>query len=160
MVAFLAIGTFVGIVLGLRFSVFILVPAILLAIAVIAATDTAVHQSTGVIVVTVLATTALLQIGYVVGRVLKVAAERRTSAPLTPSLESEPENQSSERHTENVGDDVDSPRHVLDRSTLPANSPDATSGVYIRGSEAPPIFDAEQEETSDTAPSAGKRLTK
>lgn len=75
MVVFLTVGTFAGIVLGLRFNVFVLVPAITIAIAAIALSDLARHQNIGVIAVTAFATMVLLQIGYLGGRALKVAAE-------------------------------------------------------------------------------------
>ena len=75
MVAFLIVALFVGTVLGLRFNVFVLVPAILLAIAVIALRDIATRQSVGVILVTTFATVVLLQIGYIAGRVVKVATQ-------------------------------------------------------------------------------------
>ena len=79
MVVFLTVGTFAGIVLGLRFNVFVLVPAITIAIAAIALSDLARHQNISMIAVTALATMVLLQIGYLGGRVLKVAAEKSLS---------------------------------------------------------------------------------
>ena len=96
MVAFLIVALFVGTVLGLRFNVFVLVPAILLAIAVIALRDIATRQSVGVILVTTFATVVLLQIGYIAGRVVKVATQtyspiwalmrhRRSKSELTKS---------------------------------------------------------------------------
>ena len=63
MIYFFAIGTIVGILLGLRFKVFVLVPATLTA----ACAVIAMGHGTKTIVVTLLATTALLQIGYVLG---------------------------------------------------------------------------------------------
>jgi hypothetical protein len=75
MVAFLTAGTFVGIILGMRFNVYVLVPAITLAIAAITLSDIATHQNVRVTAVTTLATVVLLQIGYLGGRVLKVATE-------------------------------------------------------------------------------------
>ena len=96
MVAFLIVALFVGTVLGLRFNVFVLVPAILLAIAVIALRDIATRQSIGVILVTTFATVVLFQIGYIAGRFLKVATQtywpiwalmrhRRSKSELTKS---------------------------------------------------------------------------
>jgi hypothetical protein len=63
MMSFLTIGTIVGILLGLRFKVFVLVPATLITACAIVAT---IHGGK-TIAFTVLATTALLQIGYVLG---------------------------------------------------------------------------------------------
>ena len=75
---FFLIGTaFVGIILGLRFNVFVLVPAILLAIALITLTGIATHQSAGAILFVTFAAVVLLQIGYFAGRVLKVAIQAR-----------------------------------------------------------------------------------
>jgi hypothetical protein len=59
----LMIGTIVGILLGLRFKVFILIPVILVAAGAIIVAG----HGLKVIVLTVVATAALLQIGYVVG---------------------------------------------------------------------------------------------
>jgi hypothetical protein len=85
MFAFLIIGAIAGMLLGLRFNVFALVPAILLAIIAIALSDLVNRQSVAMIVLTVFATVVLLQIGYVVGRLLKVAAQAylptRTNVP-------------------------------------------------------------------------------
>jgi membrane protein DedA with SNARE-associated domain len=77
MLAFLIVTAFVGIILGLRFNVFVLVPAILLAIAAITLGDIATRQSVGVILATTFAAVVLLQIGYITGRVLKVAIQAR-----------------------------------------------------------------------------------
>jgi hypothetical protein len=65
MTSFLIIGTIVGILLGLRFKVLILVPATLIATGAIIATGYGIKP----IAVTMLATTALLQIGYLLGSV-------------------------------------------------------------------------------------------
>jgi hypothetical protein len=70
MMIFLIIGSIVGILLGLRFKVFVLVPAILIAAGAIVV----VGHGLKLIVLTVLATSALLQIGYVVGCVVRVYA--------------------------------------------------------------------------------------
>jgi len=64
---FLIIGTIVGILLGLRFKVFALIPAILVAACAIIATGHGIKT----IAATMLATTALLQIGYVLGCVVR-----------------------------------------------------------------------------------------
>ena len=71
MMSFLIIGTIVGILLGLRFKVFVLLPANLVAACAIIATGGGIKT----IGVTVLATTALLQIGYVLGCVVSVHAD-------------------------------------------------------------------------------------
>jgi hypothetical protein len=79
MMIFLIIGTVAGILLGLRFKVFVLVPAILIAAGAIVVAG----HGLELIVLTVLATAALLQIGYVVGCVVRVYADaylqRRTA---------------------------------------------------------------------------------
>ncbi len=75
MLAFLIVAPFAGILLGLRFNVFVLVPAMLLAIVAITLSDIATRQSVGVILVTTFATVVLLQIGYIAGRVLKIVAQ-------------------------------------------------------------------------------------
>jgi hypothetical protein len=77
MLAFLIVATFAGVLLGLRFNIFVLVLAILLAIAAITLRDIATRQSVVVILVTAFAAVVLLQIGYIVGRVLKAAIQAR-----------------------------------------------------------------------------------
>ncbi len=74
---FLIVAAFVGIILGLRFNVFVLVPVILLAIALITLREIATGQSAGVILLATFAAVVLLQIGYIAGRVLKVAIQAR-----------------------------------------------------------------------------------
>ncbi len=159
MFAFLAVGTFVGIILGLRFGVFILVPAILLAIAVIAPVDMATRQSDGVILVTVFATAALLQMGYLVGRVFKVAVETHAPAwTLTSSrpARSELTNQNSEQHTDQPVRDAASQPDLLGHGDQIV-----TGEVALPGSDASPIFDAKEKATDfDEVPSAGKHLRK
>jgi len=63
MTYFLAIGAIVGTLLGLRFKVFVLVPATLITAFAIVST----LHGARTIAVTILATTVLLQIGYVLG---------------------------------------------------------------------------------------------
>jgi hypothetical protein len=75
MAVFLTVGALAGIILGLRCNVFVLIPAITVAITAIALGDIATHQNIKVMVVTTLATGVLLQIGYLGGRFLKVVAE-------------------------------------------------------------------------------------
>jgi hypothetical protein len=71
MIYFFAMGAIVGILLGLRFKVFVLVPATLITAFAIVAT---VHGAK-TIAVTILATTALLQIGYVLGCIAHAYAD-------------------------------------------------------------------------------------
>ena len=80
MVVFLTVGAFAGVVLGLRFNVFVLVPAITVAITAIALSDFATYQNIKVMVVTTLATGVLLQFGYLGGRILKVASDHFAEA--------------------------------------------------------------------------------
>jgi len=63
MISFLTISTIVGILLGLRFKVFALIPATLITACAVVGT----MHGGKTIAVTVMATTALLQIGYVLG---------------------------------------------------------------------------------------------
>jgi heme/copper-type cytochrome/quinol oxidase subunit 3 len=63
MIYFLAIGAIGGTLLGLRYKVFVLVPATLIAAFAIVAT----LHGARTIAVTILTTTILLQIGYVLG---------------------------------------------------------------------------------------------
>ena len=81
MVVFLVIGTIAGILLGMRFKVFVLAPATLLAAAVIIANS---HQPKLAMALTVVATTILLQIGYLVGLAVRAMAraqlQRRNTA--------------------------------------------------------------------------------
>lgn len=75
MFTLLAIGTVAGIVFGLRCNVFVLVPITLLAVAGITLRNIATHQDVESIVIAVFASVALLQIGYIVGCVLRIAAQ-------------------------------------------------------------------------------------
>ena len=76
MIVFLVVGTIVGILLGMRFKVFVLAPATLLAAAVIIASG---HQPKVAMAFTVLATAVLLQIGYLVGLAIRAMARARTA---------------------------------------------------------------------------------
>ena len=67
---FLIIGTIVGVSLGLRFKVFVLVPATLVVACAIIATGHGLQA----IALTVLATAVLLQVGYIVGCVVRAHA--------------------------------------------------------------------------------------
>jgi len=70
MIVFFIIGIIAGIMFGLRFTVLVLVPAILLATAVITVTGIGSAREAGAIALTVFGTTASLQIGYFAGCIL------------------------------------------------------------------------------------------
>ena len=72
MMLFLIIGTLAGVLLGLRFKVFVLVPFILIIACAIVATG----HGLKAIALTILATAVLLQIGYMLGLVVRVWAGR------------------------------------------------------------------------------------
>jgi hypothetical protein len=72
MMLFLIIGAFAGILLGLRFKVFILIPFILILACAIVATG----DGWKGIALTILATAVLVQIGYLLGRVGRVLTRR------------------------------------------------------------------------------------
>jgi len=74
MIAFLAIAAIAGLILGLRFNVLVLVPAILFTITVITLSDIARHQSFKMIVLTAVGSAVLLQIGYIAGRILRASS--------------------------------------------------------------------------------------
>jgi hypothetical protein len=77
------VGAIAGIMLGLRFKVLILVPAILLATAVITVTGTVRGHELSVIALTLFGTGASLQIGYMVGCVLQVMTPAHLPARTT-----------------------------------------------------------------------------
>jgi len=84
MTPFLIIGTLAGVLLGLRFKVLVLVPFILiLACAIIATGD-----GLSAIALTILATAVLLQIGYMLGLVVRIWAGRYLSARKNPRYQS------------------------------------------------------------------------
>jgi nitrate reductase gamma subunit len=66
-----------GMLLALRFKVFILIPATLLAAALIVASS---HQPKQMIALTVVGAVALLQIGYIVGMIARALLQRRSMA--------------------------------------------------------------------------------
>jgi hypothetical protein len=72
MLVFFAAGTVVGILLGLRFKLFVLVPAILIATLAIVLSG----RGLRVIVFTEVGTVALLQVGYIGGCVLRAILMR------------------------------------------------------------------------------------
>ena len=77
MVVSFVIAVIVGILLALHFKVFVLVPATLLAVAVIVASN---YQPKPAIALTVIGSAVLLQIGYVVGVVVRALLQRRSKA--------------------------------------------------------------------------------
>ena len=72
MTAFLVAGAAIGLLLGLRFRVLVLVPAILLATVVIILSGSG--HKLSVIVLTLVGTVVSLQLGYVVGSILRSLA--------------------------------------------------------------------------------------
>ncbi len=85
MIAAAAVGALVGLVLGQRFSVLILLPAITMAVIAIAGLGMARAEPTATIVVSAVAAAVALQLGYVIGSALHRAvppahrpARRRT----------------------------------------------------------------------------------
>ena len=83
MLAFCIVSTIVGVILGLRFKVFVLGPATLLATAAITAIGIASGHDARAIALTVFGTTASLQIGYFAGCILHamVLAHNTLSPP-------------------------------------------------------------------------------
>jgi hypothetical protein len=75
MVAFFVIAVIAGILLALRFEVFVLVPATLLAAAAIIAVG---HQPKVTMALTLFGAVMLLQIGYLVGWTVRVHLQRGT----------------------------------------------------------------------------------
>jgi hypothetical protein len=91
MMLFLIIGALAGVLLGLRFKVFILVPFILiLACAIIATGD-----GWKGIALTILATAVLVQIGYLLGRAGRVLAARYLRRRKTPRYQPSKSNSAS-----------------------------------------------------------------
>ena len=88
MIVFLIIGAFAGIMLGLRFKVFVLGPATLLVTAAITVSGIASGHEPRIIALTVFGTLASLQIGYFVGGILQVMTPAhllaRTTVPYRP----------------------------------------------------------------------------
>jgi hypothetical protein len=78
MAAFLVAGAAVGMLLGLRFKVLVLVPAILLATVVIILSGGG--QKLSVILLTLVGTVVSLQMGYIAGCVLRFLAGTYLSA--------------------------------------------------------------------------------
>jgi len=74
-VAFFVIAVIAGLVLALRFKVFVLVPATLLAAVAVIAVG---HQPKVTMALTLLGTVVLLQIGYLVGWTVHAHLQRRT----------------------------------------------------------------------------------
>ena len=72
MLVFLIAGAIAGMMLGLRFKVLVLIPAFFLATVIIIVNGSG--QTLSAIVFTVLGTVASLQIGYVMGSILRALA--------------------------------------------------------------------------------------
>jgi predicted phage tail protein len=83
MIVFLIIGAFAGIMLGLRFKVFVLGPATLLVTAAITVSGIASGHEPGMIALTAFGAVASLQIGYFVGGILQVMAPAHLLARTT-----------------------------------------------------------------------------
>jgi hypothetical protein len=77
MAAFLVTGAIVGVLLGLRFKVLVLLPAILVATVVIILSGSS--QKLSVILLTLVGTVVALQMGYIGGSLLRLLA--RTYLP-------------------------------------------------------------------------------
>jgi hypothetical protein len=75
MVALFVIAVVAGILLAMRFEIFVLVPATLLAAAAIVAVG---HQPKVSMALTLVGAVVLLQIGYLVGWTVRVHLQRRT----------------------------------------------------------------------------------
>jgi hypothetical protein len=75
MVALFVIAVIAGILLALRFEVFVLVPATLLAAAAIIAIG---HQPKVTMALTLFGAVVLLQIGYLIGWTVRVHLQKRT----------------------------------------------------------------------------------
>jgi len=73
-VAYFVIAAIAGIALGLRFKVFVLIPATLVAVIAIVANG---HQPKVALALTALGTAVLLQIGYFVGGTVRAHLSRR-----------------------------------------------------------------------------------
>ena len=69
MLVFLIAGAVAGILLGIRFKVLVVVPASLLAAVIVIANGSG--DNLGAVVLTLLGTVASLQIGYLVGSILR-----------------------------------------------------------------------------------------
>lgn len=82
MLVFLIVATLIGITLGLRFNIFVLVPAILLASTVITLSEIAERQSIKLIIIGSVGTVVSVQIGYLGGRLLNVAARSYSAASI------------------------------------------------------------------------------
>ena len=83
MPVFLVIGIIAGIMLGLRFKVFVLAPAILAATAVTTVNAIMSGRGLNVIALTTVGVIASLQIGYFVGGILQVMAAAHLPAKTT-----------------------------------------------------------------------------
>ena len=80
MLVFVITGAIAGILLGVRFKVLVLVPAFLVAAVVIIVNGSGHTLSSISIVLTVLGTVVSLQIGYIIGSVLRAFARAHLPA--------------------------------------------------------------------------------
>ena len=80
MIIVLIVSTIAGVILGLRFKVFVLGPATLLATAAITVSGLASGREPRMIALTVFGTVASLQIGYFVGGILQIMIPAHPSA--------------------------------------------------------------------------------
>jgi hypothetical protein len=78
MLVFLIAGAIAGILLGIRFKVLVIVPASLLAAVIVIANGSG--HKLGAVVLTLVGTLASLQIGYVVGSILRALVRARFPA--------------------------------------------------------------------------------
>jgi hypothetical protein len=83
MIVFLVIGTIAGIMLGLRFNVFVLVPATLLATSAITVTGIVSGHEVRALALTAFGTAASLQIGYIASCFRHVVVPGRLPARTT-----------------------------------------------------------------------------
>ena len=97
MAVFFITGAIAGIILGLRFKVLVLVPAILLATVVIIASGSA--DKLSVIVLTVVGTIVSLQMGYLLGCMLRA----RAGLPTQPTDEGRKSSHCAEGNRTNLG---------------------------------------------------------
>jgi hypothetical protein len=86
MIVLLAVGIFVGIILGLRFKALVLVPTLLVAVGLVAMMGIAEGHHLRAILLTVFGLVVSLQVGYVAGCVSQhpstVARQRSTAEPV------------------------------------------------------------------------------
>jgi hypothetical protein len=82
MIVLLAVGIFVGIILGLRFKILVLVPTLLIAMGIVAMVGIAEGHHLSAILLTEFGLIVSLQIGYVVGCVSQHPATVTLQQPM------------------------------------------------------------------------------